>query len=249
MICITAMFPNYLLAKDFIAHCRDYPPELYFKDNKCVGAVPELVNDIFTELGHNIIWVNASWLRSLKDAKEGRVDLLIRHSMTPERELILRPIKYADRMRKLSFFKSPALTSEINSYEDLEKVVVGAIRGVFYSPKFAKLDTRRMIFVEKTEQLVSMLELNRIDIAVSSASHNRELFENRFEESSFSDTFYNPLYISIPKSSAAMKQYDDVASLMLKYRKNNNIDKYFKKHGLEIPSQFFNDSPKKEPLQ
>lgn len=234
MICITATLSNYVLAKDFVAHCRDYPPDLYFQNDKCLGAVPELVNDIFNELGHNIIWIKAPWLRSLKDAKEGRVDILIRHSMTPEREKFLAPIKYEDRVRKLSFFKSPALKSDITSYDDLQKVVVGAIHGVFYSPKFARMDKRRVIFVEETAQLVSMLALNRIDIAVSSESHNREMYEGKFEKSHFTETFYNPHYISIPKNSAAMQYYDEVANLMAKYIELNKIEPYFEKHNLKM---------------
>ncbi|MEP1445869.1 MAG: transporter substrate-binding domain-containing protein [Paraglaciecola sp.] len=234
MIFFATTFPQSLMAKDFVAHCRNYPPDLYFQKNQCLGAVPDLVNDIFEELGHNIFWVKAPWLRSLKDAKEGRVDILVRHSMTPERASFLLPIKYEDRTRQLLFFKSPALQSDITSYEDLQKVVVGAIHGVFYSPQFSAMDTRRVIFVEETEQLVSMLALNRIDIAVTSESHNRESFDRQFEKSDFTETFYNPHYISIPKSSPAMEYYDEVADLMAKYRELNKIEPYFEKHNLKL---------------
>jgi polar amino acid transport system substrate-binding protein len=239
LLYLFAIFPKDLLAKDYIAHCRNYPPELYFENHTCVGAVPELVNDIFSELGHNIIWVKAPWLRSLKDAKEGRVDLLIRHSMTPERTQFLKPIKYSHRIRQLSFYKSPTLKLEINSYDDLQKVIVGAIRGVYYSPKFSELDTSRFMLLEQTEQLVSMLKLGRIDVAVSSGSHNKELFEKQFTEVTFSESFINTLYISIPKTSPAMDHYDEIAKLMMEYRTSGKINQYFEKYGLALPEQIY----------
>lgn len=76
------------------------------------------------------------WIRSIEEAKHGKVDLLIRHSMTPERELILRPIPYAYYTRHLSFYKSPMFKADIKSYKDLETVNIGAIRGIFLLAPF-----------------------------------------------------------------------------------------------------------------
>jgi polar amino acid transport system substrate-binding protein len=248
MIYIVAMFPKFLWADDIISHCRDYPPELYFDGEKCVGAVPDLVNDIVTELGHNIIWVKAPWSRSIKDAKEGRVDLLIRHSMTPERALYLQPIQYAHRIRKLIFYKSATLKSDIKSYKDLQQVIVGAIRGVYYSPSFSNLDKSRVILVGETEQLVSMLALGRIDVAVTSASHRIELFADQFEETTFSDSFYNPIFISIAKTSQITRHYEDIANLMMKYRKSGKINQYFEKYDLHFPEQIFEQHSFSHPI-
>ena len=238
-ICLVALFPPRLLAETYIAHCRNYPPELFFDGSKCLGVLPDLMSDIFSELGHNIKWIDVPWVRSIREAKKGNVDLLIRHSMTPERKSILKPITYGYDTRHLSFYKSPEFTRDIKSYEDLENVNIGAIRGVFYSPKFSVLKTSELTLVGKTAQLLAMLERGRIDVVVTSASHNEELFETRFEKATFVDTFVNPVYISIPLNSTAIRIYDDVAGLMLEYRKSGKIDLYFERYDMQPPQQVF----------
>jgi polar amino acid transport system substrate-binding protein len=239
LICLVTLFPKPLLAETYIAHCRNYPPELFFDGSKCVGVLPDLMSDIFSELGHNIKWIDVPWVRSIREAKKGNVDLLIRHSMTPKRKSILKPITYGYDTRHLSFYKSPRFERDIKSYEDLENVNIGAIRGVFYSPKFSVFNTNELSLVGKTAQLLAMLERGRIDVAVTSASHNEELFAQRFEKATFVDTFVNPEYISIPLNSAAMQIYDDVAELMLEYRKSGKIDLYFERYETQPPQQFF----------
>lgn len=228
-----------LNAETFTAHCRDYPPKLSFDGQKCVGILPDLVSDILSEMGHDISWIKAPWIRSIKDAKEGKVDLLIRHSMTPEREYFLQPIIYAHYVRTLSFYSSPSFESTIDSYEGLRKVVVGAIRGNFYSPTFSSLDTKELVLLGNTQQLIGMLELGRIDVAVTSPSHSVELFADRFKKIDFEDKFLNPMYISIPKKSKAMSIYEPLSQRILALRKSGQIGEYFEKYHLKVPKQVF----------
>jgi len=224
-------------AETFVAHCRDYPPELSFEQNKCVGPIPDLMTDILDELGHKIIWIKAPWIRSAKDAKAGKVDLLIRHSMTEEREVFLNSILYGNYVREVLFFKSPEFHQSIYSYEDIKKHNLGAIRGNFYSPEFSTLDTSTLVLLGKTEQLINMLERGRIDLAVTSKSHSEHLFRERFVQAEFVDTFYNPLYISIPRKSIASMYYQDIEKRILAYRKSGEINQYFEKYGLIAPTQ------------
>ena len=241
-ICVFVLIgflPAHSFADTFSAHCRNYPPDLFFDGNKCVGIVPDLVIDIFSDLGHDIIWLNAPWSRSYREAQKGNVDLLIRHSMTPERKLFLDAITYGYYIRELSFYKSPHFNSSVNSYSDLKQHNIGAIRGNFYSPRFENLDTKILTLVGTTKQLIGMLDLGRIDLAVTSSSHSEELFKHKFEKASFVDSFYNPLYVSIPKKSKASKYYKTIAKVLLDYRKSGKINQYFIKYKLPIPKQIF----------
>lgn len=226
-------------AESFHAHCRDYPPEIAYVESDCVGAVPDLITDIITELGHEIVCSKVPWVRSIKVARDGKVDLLIRHSMTPERELFLDAMPYAYYTRELSFYKSPSFTEDIKSYNDIKQHHVGAIRGNFYSPRFSALDTNILSLLGTTKQLVGVLERSRIDLAVTSSSHSEELFTDRFVKAEFVDSFYNPMFISVPKKSKAAKYQKDIANLLLEYRKSKRIDQYFKKYNLPVPKQIF----------
>ncbi|MEP2650918.1 MAG: transporter substrate-binding domain-containing protein, partial [Paraglaciecola sp.] len=189
------------------------------------------------------------WGRSLNDAQKGEVDLLIRHSMTPERQYYLNEIKYMDEFRTLAFYKSPSFKFDISSYEELEKVNVGMIRGVFYSPTFTKLDISRLTAVSESKQLLGMLERGRIDVVVTSKSHDIHLFEDQFDKAILTETFKNPNYISIPNHSKLMVHYDDIARLMLDYRKSGRIDQYFEKYDAPIPDQTFDDAHGSESIK
>ncbi|WP_223271667.1 transporter substrate-binding domain-containing protein [Colwellia hornerae] len=109
----------------------------------------------------------------------------------------------------------------------------------FYSPRFSVINASELTLVGKSEQLLRMLEIGRIDVVVTSASHNLKLFEDSFEKMTFVDTFDNPLYISIPKNSRAEKFYKDIADLMLEYRKSGKIESYFERYGISVPKQVF----------
>lgn len=236
-IIILIMMPKNLFADTLIAHCRDYPPELIFEEGKCIGPVPDMVSDILAELGHDIDWINMPWVRSYHEAKLGKVDLLIRHSMTEERQSVLHAITYGSFNRSIFFYKSPMFESDIESYEDLKNVYIGAIRGNFYSPKFSSIDMSKLLLVGSTEQLVGMLELGRIDVAITSESHNKEFFDSRFEKATFVDTFPNAEYISIPLKSVAIKHQKKINDLLQKYRRTGKVNPYFEHYGLRVPEQ------------
>jgi len=235
LVLFLSILPMPSLADTFTSHCRDFSPHLFFENGKCIGILPDLVTDIFKDMGHEIQWVKVPWIRSLSNARQGSVDLLIRHSMTPEREDFLHAIPYAHDNRRLSFYKSRKFKADITSYEDLKSVNIGYIRGHFYSPTFSTLDMSRNTPISKTEQLVAMLEFGRIDVAVTSSSHSISLFEGRFDKATFVDDFFNPLFISIPKKSKAANLHDKVSSIMLKYRQSGRINQYFEKYGLAGP--------------
>lgn len=239
LLCIYLLTPIIGHSETFRAHCRDYPPELYFDGQKCVGPVPDLMTDILKELGHNIVWSKKPWVRSYKESKTGDADLMIRHSMVKEREYVLQATPYGYVTRKLHFYRSPFFKQAINNYEDIKKHNIGAIRGVFYSPSFTLLDTNVLTEVASTDQLISMLERGRIDLVVTSPTHSEELFKGRFEKVEFVDTFDNPMFISIPKKSPNIKFYPEIARLLFEYRKQGKVDEYFEKYNLPPPKQLF----------
>lgn len=237
LILLVAILPQVVFAESFTAHCRDYPPELSFDGDKCVGVLPDLVTDIFSELGHEIRWKKAPWVRSLRDAKQGKVDLLIRHSMTEEREPYLYAIPYAYYVRSVYYYKSPKFDADIKNYAELEQVRVGAIRGNFYSPKFSDISKENITLVRKTEQLLAMLDFGRIDVAVTSASHGVERFDSQFDKVTLEGAFINPMYISLSKKSKAGTISAEVEELMRRYHESGRMDQYFERYGVAIPNQ------------
>ncbi|MCF2947983.1 hypothetical protein L0668_07685 [Paraglaciecola aquimarina] len=76
LLCLFSGLPLCVMADTITAYCRDYPPELYFDQGRCVGAVPDLAIDIFAKLGYDIRCFQQPPLgRSVREAKQGNIDL------------------------------------------------------------------------------------------------------------------------------------------------------------------------------
>ena len=242
IIWVFFLYPTLLMGKTLTAHCRDYPPDLFFKDGTCVGIVPDLVSDIMTELGYEIEWMNVPWIRTIAWAKQGKVDLVVRHSMTPERTQYLHAVAYSDTQRTVSFYQSPELDMDVQSYDDLNQLKVGIIRGMFYSPHIARLDAGNKVQVSNTEQLIRMLQLGRIDLVATTQSHNEHLFKNSFKKAPFSDTFTNPMFVSFSKKSRYAFLYKELEETLILYKASGRINDYFSRYSAsELPGGGIDD--------
>ncbi|TCS41626.1 substrate-binding periplasmic protein [Reinekea marinisedimentorum] len=226
-------------AETFIAHCRHSPPEMIVVDGDCSGIVPEMLVDILAELNHDVKWLEIPFPRSLAEAKLANVDILIRHSMTDQRRGFLDGHVYGDFERVIEYFLAPNFESDITSPEDLKTVNIGALRYYYYSTQFHALDPDSITWVTETPQLIKMLRASRVDAVITSKRHAADLYRSEFRKASYSEQFTNPLYISFAKASPKSVYQDEIAEVLLEYRKSGRVDQYFISYGMEPPVQVF----------
>lgn len=221
----------------FIAHCRERAPELVPVDDACIGPIPDMVNLAVSKLGFDVHWQHIPWKRSLELARLGQVDLLPRHSMTEERQRFLHAIAYGKQARRVMYYLAPHWQRDVSSFEQLSLLRVGALEGSFYSFEFNDALNVDKTFVRRTQQLLEMLRIGRIDAAVTSNSHELALFEARVElrRASYVEHFENRRYISIPKQSPKADLHLRLAAVIAEMRQSGEIANIYQRYELPAP--------------
>ena len=221
----------------FIAHCRERAPELVPVNDQCIGPIPDMVNLAVSKLGYEVRWQHIPWKRSLELARLGQVDLLPRHSMTEERQRFLYPIVYGKQTRRVMYYLAPHWPRDVTDFEQLSLLRVGALEGSFYSYEFNDALNVDKTFVRRTQQLLEMLRIGRIDAAVTSNSHELELFEARVElrRASYVEHFENRRYISIPKQSPKAELHLRLAAVIAEMRHSGEIANIYQRYELPAP--------------
>ncbi|WP_375752006.1 substrate-binding periplasmic protein [Vibrio sp. HN007] len=226
-------------AETFRAHCRERAPELIPIEGGCTGPVAEIVELAVQRIGHSVEWSHVPWARTINLAKIGTVDIIPRHSMNRDRERYLHAVAYGYSIREVYYMISPKKDIEVNTFDDLLKYRIGALRGSYYSDTFAKASNLQKDFFKHTPQIIQMLKSGRIDVAITSSNHDEEMFRGikGVKQARYIEYFYNGRYLSIPKESRMSKYFDRLKKAIEEMIESGEIDAIFLQYGLSPPSQ------------
>lgn len=237
LVLLCFSFP--VLSDVFTGHCRDREPDLVADGKTCTGPVAELIETALKRIGHTVSWSEVPWKRSIEQAKNGKVDILPRHSMKPEREAFLHAVAYGYKIRKIYFMISPLKDIAIENFADLEGLKIGALRGSFYSDQFDQASNLIKKEMTSNDQIVKMLESGRLDVGLTSSAHEEEKFRalEGVKEAKYKDAFLNSRNISIPKASPMAKHFDAFAAEINKMAAAGEVDSIFSKYNVKAPAQ------------
>lgn len=143
-----------------------YPPVSWVTDGQLKGLAPDVVRQLFRELGHEVrTEAVGNWKRCLLEVQEGRIDIVVGAYRTAERAkqlaystrpLIADPIVlFVRRDRQFAFSR----------WSDLEGKTVGLLLGDSFGDRFDRFADARLKVerVSSSEQNVRKLVLGRID--------------------------------------------------------------------------------------
>ena len=143
-----------------------YPPVSWVTEGQLRGLAPEVVRQLFSELGHEVrTEALGNWKRCLLEVQEGRIDIVVGAYRTAERAkrlafstqyLIADPIVlFVRRDRQFAF----------SQWNDLGGKTVGLLLGDSFGDRFDRFAERRLKIerVSSSEQNVRKLVLGRID--------------------------------------------------------------------------------------
>ncbi len=245
------LFCQLVIAEEIInVHYQDRRPEvLKGEDGKVTGPIADIAKSLFSASNENSKFSLVPWARTLHVAKSGEDIFLIRHSMTDKRRKFLLPIVYGLEKRYVKFYKRKNFKLKIKTLEELKRHRIGYRRKSFYFPSFTKKDGFSKVETGSDKQLINMLINERIDIIVFNQQkilegHLKEMgldFNKVFKEVSYTHTFLNPRYFSIPKKSKYSRLYDKLNCEMLNLRKSGKITELFRKYNLTAPKQKYTD--------
>ncbi|MFT6905778.1 MAG: polar amino acid transport system substrate-binding protein [Oleiphilaceae bacterium] len=230
-------------AENFIGHCRDRPPELLADGAHCTGPAAEMIETMLARLGHSISWHDVPWPRTLITAKEGGVDLLVRHSMNSDREQFLDAIPYGYRTREVAFYYKEDKELTFNNWKDLTNYRLGVRRASHYSDSFQEnREFLDLTVVASTSQLAKMLIYDRIDIMLVSSDRAEDIeavesIKGSIKKAEFKVINYNGRFISMPKKSPMIKHFGSLRAEMLKMRKSGEVSAIYQKYNVSPPEQ------------
>ncbi len=141
------------------------PPFSYLVDNKFVGEHVDVVKKLLEPLGFTPVFIHCPFARCLSLVKQGIADMMFGLKKLPEREedLIFINPPYMEQHYPLHFFTLASRNIAINGPDDLNKLVVGVLRGASYFDLFDNDNIIAKVEFTTRKQLVDMLLLGRID--------------------------------------------------------------------------------------
>ncbi len=141
------------------------PPYTDLVDGKLVGENIQIAKLLAKSVGLKPTFIRCPFARCLSMVKHGQADMILGLMKLPEREkelLFLNPA-YMVQHYPLRFFTLSTKKIVINSFDDLNKLLVGTLRGGNYFELFDNDKRITKIEITSREQLVQMLLRGRVD--------------------------------------------------------------------------------------
>jgi polar amino acid transport system substrate-binding protein len=160
-------------ASEKILHAsfRLRPPELFIdeKTKKFAGPLKDVLDEAAAKIGYQVIWTEVPFARSIiVELEEGKgSDIVPRVQYTKDRAKwmqFLGPIGY--QQRDVLFLVKKGNEHLLNSYQDLNKLKVGAKRRSHYFDKFSKDTKINKIYGKDDNNLVRMFTANRFETMI-----------------------------------------------------------------------------------
>lgn len=199
---------------------------------------PELENtlaEVYSRTGKKTRFVYAPRLRELQDANSGKVDATAVCSVAalqtlPNLALLPTPLIQIDVR---AFSLDPNIV--IAAPEDLASLVVGAIRGQFLSVTLAKKETASLHEVNDIENLISMLQLGRLDaILLNRTTGNMLLKKMGITEYTESASLHHEfLYHAVNKNSYTQEETAELDAVLRAMLHDGTVQRLFGRfHGM-----------------
>jgi polar amino acid transport system substrate-binding protein len=143
-----------------------YPPVSWTEQGELRGLAPQVVRQLFGELGHEVrVEPLGNWKRCLLEVQEGRIDIVAAAYRTRERD---RHFVFSSQpliVDAIVLFVRRDRTFPFSRWEDLEGRTVGLLLGDSFGERFDRFAEARLKVerVSRSEQNVRKLVLGRID--------------------------------------------------------------------------------------
>jgi polar amino acid transport system substrate-binding protein len=207
-----------------------------------------MLQQLEADLGFQAQYELMFWARIIAMAETGEERVLVRHSMTPQRESFLNEILVGYKTRVVSYIKRNE-DYDVTTFEDLKLFLVGARNLAFYSFEFNDGELNRVL-VDRDEQALRMLMAGRVDFVVTyDVGESKEIalnngidFEKEFTLASYQEVFFNGRFLSIPLGTKLNADwYDPINCAVLGYRMSGQIDAWFQEENVTPYFQKFDE--------
>jgi len=246
------MVPTIAISQQAQVDLRHRPPEINITENKFSGPIIVITDKLLTSINIVPLWMDVPWPRTLLRAKNGKVDIVLRHSMTSDREEFLLPMLIGYEQRVIYYLLGPHIknVSQYQRVDQLEKLNFGLLRGSYYGPHIENITSKKKTtFTNNIDQLMEMLLTKRIDVMpiqnltwaeISYAKIKDRYNNSQYQIAEVNESFLSGKYISIPKLSKLNDKYHKLNCLLYQWRSSGKIDAIYQQYQITPYIQLFN---------
>jgi ABC-type amino acid transport substrate-binding protein len=213
------------------------PPFSSLKDGKLIGYNVEVAKFLAKSINLSPVFIQCPFARCISMIEQGKADVMLGLLRSPAREKKLMfiapslPLKY----KPLRLFTLTDRNITINTFSDLERLIVGTIRGGIYFPQFDQNSSIKKVEFTTRTQLVNMLLKGRIDAFFEREESIRPLLSKQayLDKISLSTYEYSEpqrYYIVISKNShitSYAQKLSNALSILIASGKANEIEQQF----------------------
>lgn len=233
---------------------RHRPPEMSIIDQKHYGPLVDIINLLLLDAGLEPRWLSVPWPRTLLRAKSGKVDIIPRHSMTPDREEYLSAMLLGYEQRSVHYLLAPNIKNIIQyqSAKNFGSLIFGLLRGSYYGPHIDSIETKvSTVYVNNINQLMSLLLAGRIDVMpIQNLTWAKTAYQQvkhrhaglTYQIADFKDSFVSAKYISIAKRSPLHVRYHQLNCKLFKLRNAGTIDSIYQSYSIPPYIQIFDNT-------
>lgn len=234
--CFSPVFASSSLEKELVVGVSTgYPPYYYEKNGELGGICIEILNNIASSLGIEVVFKKLPWKRMLISAKMGEVDAVMPLFRTSDRQQYLEFKDLILAYEEVNFFVLK--DSEIQfrtDYRELFTYPIGVVDGYSYGEKFDNEKNLVKILTQNDRHLLEMFSHGRFSVGVG----NRQVVSFNANKMGINDRIRfispplsrEPLYLGFSKVSRK-KHFSQLFATKLQELKNSGgydqiIDKY-----------------------
>lgn len=176
---ILLLVPLLTTAKVIKLGVDQWPPYSVVSDDFIGGIDIDVVKYIANQIDHEIEIILCPWKRCLRMIEKGDVDMLTSLLRNKEREQFIDFLSPAYYVSNKVFYVLANSDVVINSYQNLEKLIIGTGLGQINDDTFDNDKRLRKIPIVNEEKLIDMLIKKRVDTFLSVENYADYIIEHQ----------------------------------------------------------------------
>ncbi len=208
------------------------PPFVDLIDGELIGENIDIAISLAEAINLKPVFLHCPFARCLIMVEKGQADMIMGIKKLSEREkhLIFIEPPYFLQHQPLRFFTLSSERLSINSFDDLENLIVGTLRGAAYFKRFDDNTEIKKVELTTREQLARMLLKGHIDTFLEREESTIPLLSSDEYQHKISIAQYQYSksvkgYIAITKNSHIQKYYEELSTHLAMVIDSGMVDK------------------------
>lgn len=208
------------------------PPYVEIVDGEYVGLHIKLARYFSSKLNTDLDFVQCPVARCLNLMEHGKIDMLIGMIKTEKRQQYMTYLPKPHRVQTvpIQFFVNRNSDVVINTYEDLQGLNIGVVRGIYYFDKFDYDTKLNKIKLKNFQQMINMLLKGRINTFIEREESiipwiDKDLYRSNIRLAKYQYSKAVDSYVTISKNSPYNQQIEELYEIQEMYKKELNTTK------------------------